>query len=118
MRLEPLVERTTQRRGRRGEEKWRAFEAGREIILVARGEFRRAEYGDPALPQKMIVNATAYGRRRRRVGDDQIDSVKRKLGEEPLGLVLVADDLRLFAAKMAGAYDWVGALQSAWKRLR
>jgi peptidoglycan/xylan/chitin deacetylase (PgdA/CDA1 family) len=29
-----------------------------------------------------------------------------------------ADDLRLFAAKLAGAYDWVGALQLGWKRLR
>jgi len=29
-----------------------------------------------------------------------------------------ADDLRLFSAMLAGAYDWVGALQSAWKRIR
>ena len=29
-----------------------------------------------------------------------------------------SDDPRLLAAKLAGAYDWLGVLQSAWKRVR
>jgi len=29
-----------------------------------------------------------------------------------------ADDRHLFLAKLAGAYDWVGTLQSAWKYIR
>jgi peptidoglycan/xylan/chitin deacetylase (PgdA/CDA1 family) len=43
-------------------------------------------------------------------------------GDDPLQIkrlpVNDADDLELFAAKLAGAYDWVGTLQLAWKRLR
>jgi peptidoglycan/xylan/chitin deacetylase (PgdA/CDA1 family) len=43
-------------------------------------------------------------------------------GDDPLRVkrlpVNEADDLRLFSAKLAGAYDWVGAIQSAWKRVR
>lgn len=43
-------------------------------------------------------------------------------GDDPLRLrrlpVNDADDLQLFAAKLAGAYDWVGTLQVAAKRLR
>ena len=29
-----------------------------------------------------------------------------------------ADDIPLFRAKLAGAYDWIGTIQSAWKRRR
>ena len=43
-------------------------------------------------------------------------------GDDPLQLPRLpindADDVRLFAAKIAGAYDWLGGLQSAWKRAR
>jgi peptidoglycan/xylan/chitin deacetylase (PgdA/CDA1 family) len=43
-------------------------------------------------------------------------------GDDPLQIrrlpVNDADDLQLFAAKLAGAYDWVGTLQFGWKRLR
>jgi peptidoglycan/xylan/chitin deacetylase (PgdA/CDA1 family) len=43
-------------------------------------------------------------------------------GDDPLRVkrlpVNEADDVRLFSAKLAGAYDWVGALQAAWKRIK
>jgi len=43
-------------------------------------------------------------------------------GDDPLRVrrlpVNDTDDRRLFSAKLAGAYDWVGALQAAWKRAR
>lgn len=44
------------------------------------------------------------------------------VGDDPLCIrrlpVNEADDLSLFRAKLAGAYDWVGTVQSAWKSRR
>ena len=44
------------------------------------------------------------------------------VGDDPLCMkrlpVNEGDDIALFRAKLAGAYDWVGDLQSAWKRGR
>ena len=43
-------------------------------------------------------------------------------GDDPLRIkrlpVSDADDRRLLTAKLAGAYDWLGPFQAAWKRMR
>src|SRR5436309_11375746 len=92
LRVEPLVERSPERRVVGREQQGGTGEGAREPAAVGPREAARAEERQTTLAEQVVEGADPDGRREGRVGEDQVEPVDRELRQQALGLVLATDD--------------------------